>query len=311
MTGFRISLPRLAAGVLLATVLGLTTRAAAQIVVHPIELQTAAGPVRGLVGVVDLSDPHVRICVTGPFHPKVPSTRPGKGPDAALIPVDRWAHDHDVALAVNANYFGWTPGGGVLIGWVVSDGVAVSPTRSWKGRPDPSLVFVKDAAGWTARVVGQGQPPVDPGAVRYAVSGVGGSASDDVAGTLLVQAGKNCGATARVYPDRRLARTAAGVDASGHRLTLIAIDGRQPTWSVGINLPDLADLLIRSGVHDAINLDGGGSTSFVCHLHPQDPFQTNRPCDEAATGKPGVFRAVACALGFQLESGGTPGDPHE
>ena len=273
---------------------------AGPITVHSIDLQTSAGPVHGLVAVVDLTDPQVGICVTGPFRPIKPSTRPGKGPTAALVPVDRWARDNDLALAVNANYFGWTPDGGVLIGSVVSDGTIVSSVRSWKGQPDPSLVFVKDGNGWVARIVGPGQLTVDARAVRFAVSGVGGSGSDDIAGSLLVQAGKNCGGTARVYPKQRLARTAAGVDASGHRLTLVAIDGRQPQWSVGITLPDLADLLIKLGVRDAINLDGGGSTSFVYRLRRDEPWQTNRPCDEAVTGKPGVFRAVACQLGFRL-----------
>ena len=268
--------------------------------VHPVDLQTPAGPVRGWVAVVDLLQPNLEIVVTGPFDPKKSPKPVGDGVNASLVAVDRWANDNNLTLAINANYFGWGKGGGHLIGWVVDDGTTVSSARSWKGRPDPSLIFLKDGAGWVARITGPDQPAIDQTAIRYAVSGVGGSASDDVPGTLLVQGGKNCGSTARVSGSSRLARTAAGVDASGHRLTLLAIDGRQPDWSVGITLPDLAALMIKLGVRDAINLDGGGSTSLVYRLHPGDPLKTNRPCDENSVGKPGVFRPVACQLGFKL-----------
>jgi hypothetical protein len=296
------SLCLLAAALFPGVLNAVPSAARAQIVVQPLAMQTPAGPVHGFMAVVNLADPRLHILVTHPLPAHYFSaTRPSKA-DASLVAVDKWARNNDLCLAINANYFGWTPGGGALIGLVVSDGVTVSPARSWKGQPDPSLLILKDADAFVARIAGPGQPAIDSAAVRYAVSGVGGSASDTLPGTLLVQAGRNCGSTARVASEQRLARSAAGVDESGHRLTLIAIDGRQPQWSVGISLHDLADLLIHAGVRDAINLDGGGSTSFVYRLHPTDPWTTNRPCDESAAGKPGVFRPVAAQLGFRIGS---------
>ena len=41
------------------------------------------------------------------------------------------------------------------------------------------------------------------------------------------------------------------------------MDGRQPGFSDGMTLGEAADLLIGLGATDAINLDGGGSTTFV------------------------------------------------
>jgi exopolysaccharide biosynthesis protein len=99
-----------------------------------------------------------------------------------------------------------------------------------------------------------------------------------------------------------LARTAIGVDRDGHRLIIIVVDGRQSDWSIGITLPELARRMIDAGANDAINLDGGGSSSFV--FQPDDTNQaiiTNRPCDESAAGKPGVFRPVAVQLGFGIK----------
>jgi exopolysaccharide biosynthesis protein len=42
----------------------------------------------------------------------------------------------------------------------------------------------------------------------------------------------------------------------------VTIDGRQPQHSVGINLNELAELLLELGATDAMNLDGGGSTTM-------------------------------------------------
>jgi exopolysaccharide biosynthesis protein len=57
-------------------------------------------------------------------------------------------------------------------------------------------------------------------------------------------------------------RTMVGRTASGDVL-LVTVDGRQAGYSDGMTLPEAADLMIHLGAVDAINLDGGGSTTFV------------------------------------------------
>ena len=47
------------------------------------------------------------------------------------------------------------------------------------------------------------------------------------------------------------------------RMLVATVDGRQPGVSAGMSLPDLADLLLEFGAREAINLDGGGSTTMV------------------------------------------------
>lgn len=58
-------------------------------------------------------------------------------------------------------------------------------------------------------------------------------------------------------------RTAAGITADGS-LLLVVIDGRQ-SQSRGVNLSDLAEIMIDLGAVSALNLDGGGSSSFVAN----------------------------------------------
>jgi exopolysaccharide biosynthesis protein len=57
-------------------------------------------------------------------------------------------------------------------------------------------------------------------------------------------------------------RTAVGVRAEGS-LVFVTVDGRQPKKSVGMTVDELAGLMLELGCVDAINLDGGGSTTMV------------------------------------------------
>lgn len=61
---------------------------------------------------------------------------------------------------------------------------------------------------------------------------------------------------------RRNPRTLAGVTASGN-LLLITVDGRRPGVSVGASFIESARILQSLGAVDAVNLDGGGSTSIT------------------------------------------------
>lgn len=60
----------------------------------------------------------------------------------------------------------------------------------------------------------------------------------------------------------RAPRTAIGITAD-HKLLLVTVNGRQPQISVGMTLEELGNLLIELGAVQAMNLDGGGSTTMV------------------------------------------------
>jgi len=58
-------------------------------------------------------------------------------------------------------------------------------------------------------------------------------------------------------------RTALGLDSSGRWLHLAVVDGRQSGYSEGMSLLELATLMKELGCHDAVNLDGGGSSIMI------------------------------------------------
>jgi hypothetical protein len=85
-------------------------------------------------------------------------------------------------------------------------------------------------------------------------------------------------------------RSIAAWGAEGETL-LITVDGRQPKHSVGVSLAEAADLVLGLGATQAINLDGGGSTTFTVRSQV-----VNQPSDVAVReGGKEVIRHAASA----------------
>jgi len=84
------------------------------------------------------------------------------------------------------------------------------------------------------------------------------------------------------FAARRHPRTAVGVRDG--TVVLVTVDGRQPGYSEGMTLDELAGLLVELGCTEAMNLDGGGSTTMVVR---------DRVMNSPSSGVP---RAVANAL---------------
>ncbi len=76
------------------------------------------------------------------------------------------------------------------------------------------------------------------------------------------------------FRNRRHPRTAVGVGRDG-TLLLVVVDGRWPEHGLGMTLAELAGELQALGAVDALNLDGGGSTTLVV-----GGALVNRPSDE-------------------------------
>ena len=54
-----------------------------------------------------------------------------------------------------------------------------------------------------------------------------------------------------------------GIGLTGKQLFLVTVDGRQPGYSAGMTLREFATLFVSLGCTEAMNLDGGGSTTMV------------------------------------------------
>jgi len=92
-------------------------------------------------------------------------------------------------------------------------------------------------------------------------------------------------------------RTAVGLDVSGEKLILMIVDGRQPSYSEGVTLSELAELMREFGAYHALNLDGGGSSTLVVADANGQPRVLNSPIH---TRIPGRERPVATHLGLYV-----------
>ena len=108
-------------------------------------------------------------------------------------------------------------------------------------------------------------------------------------GDILVQDGSITDNSDWNYPTGRAPRTSVGVKADG-TLVLYAADGRQSGYSGGLTEMDLAEEMQRRGCVWAVNLDGGGSTTFAL----RQPGQSGVTVANSPSG--GALRACASFL---------------
>lgn len=87
-------------------------------------------------------------------------------------------------------------------------------------------------------------------------------------------------------------RTALGFDNTGTWLLLVVVDGRQPGFSEGVSLFELASILQSQGCSQSVNLDGGGSSVMLIREPGKDAHTVNSP-----SGK--THRPVPVMLGIR------------
>ncbi|MBN2321398.1 MAG: phosphodiester glycosidase family protein [Acidobacteria bacterium] len=194
---------------------------------------------------------------------------PGPAESQLTQPVDLFEKYHALA-AVNANAFAgitedksayprWFEGQPVDIhGLVVSRGKTISPVESER------TPFWID----TRRKPHIGAPADDTLPVE---------AVSDWFSPLLIKS--------RIIPDSSDAalhpRTALGFDDSSAWLLLVVVDGRQPGFSEGVTLYELALILQSEGCTQSVNLDGGGSSILLIRESNEEVRALNSPSGKA------------------------------
>lgn len=218
---------------------------------------------------VDLADPDVRLFTTPPIsNYTAGSSEVGGNTTSGFLT------QHRVQVALCANFF--EPGTYYLpigtpmdvFGLAVSDGVVVSEQTD----PGYAASILFDTNN-TATVVPTNWPPVSLNGVTTAVTGI----------RPLLAAGvnlENQPASLDLDP-----RTGYGVSQDGRYLYLMGVDGRQPGYSVGANYYETAAWLQLLGAHDAVAMDGGGSTLLVMQDSTGVPVRLSQSSAVADSGR--------------------------
>lgn len=221
---------------------------------HLLFRMTSPRPVRINVLRIDLRTPKLKL-VTGSGDPDRGRPMPDY-PGGVIITRRRTTRDfirdveksHRLRMVAAVNASPWSPWCKPFnhryagrLGIMISDGEVISVPE----RPAPA--FVVDRGGRPDIVT------VRPGAGldRYvlALSGF----------EIILERGRNIASPSR-RPEPRMV---FGLDTRRRYLYLLAADGRQPGCSEGLTTAECAEWLHYCGADDAINMDGGGSTTML------------------------------------------------
>ena len=105
----------------------------------------------------------------------------------------------------------------------------------------------------------------------------------------LVKDGKIVASSGDNYYTSRASRTCVGITYDG-QVVLMVLDGRQEPFSAGGSAIEIAQIMYDAGCVAAVNLDGGGSTTFAAKAEGEDSVSVvNRPSD-------GYERSVSSSL---------------
>jgi len=200
----------------------------------------------------------------------------GTEQDQAWSVVSDFAKRVGAQIAINANFFSKSESCGVTAGsghlWApVSEGCPLT------------MAFFRDgrASIYDVKALKPGES-VPTSGLMAAVSGR----------PRLLTAGLPA-PTEEGFTSVRHPRTALGLRKDGTLIILVA-DGRRE-HAIGLTGPEMSEIFLREKAKDAINLDGGGSTTLF--IEAEGGLQ-NRPSE-------GHERVVVNQLGFRLKKKGT------
>lgn len=222
---------------------------------------------------IDLQAPGISVAVTAPTDPESRYFEAQTTSD--------FLENSGTQLAINGSFFypfhsetpwNYYPRSGEPvspIGQSIADGIPLVPARKDWG------VLCIDAERRAAIF-----PMACPPATQQAIAGQSTLSLD----------GQHPDTSDRAYP-----RTVIAVDAGGETLWSILVDGRQPGYSEGATLEELAQIARDLGAIAALNLDGGGSTTLAVEAG-SGARVLNSPIH---TRIPGRERPVANHLGIR------------
>ena len=196
---------------------------------------------------------------------------------------EEFAEEFGVQLAINGDAFypwydmsliGFRPHSGDSVntyGYAASDGIAYAEDSN----NQPTLFFHRS---------GVARFELPPTNVYHALSG-----SEKILAAEEIPSGL------KAYDPEP--RTAIGLNNGGNILIIVVVDGRQSGYSEGVNLHELATIMRNNGARDAINLDGGGSSTLVIQNENGVYDVLNSPVHQGISGNQ---RPVGNHLGVYL-----------
>jgi hypothetical protein len=234
---------------------------------------------------VDLTDPDIQLFTT----PRA-SSYAAESRETLTQTVPGILQQYKLQVVSDANFYNANPGGadpsssGVnceVYGLQISSGIVVSAETSADYSGDPRAASLLFTTNKQPRFVFKNLPPgTNTTGIYTAITGY----------YPIVSNGVNIGAASiSGYPDSFIhqtqPRTAFGVSRDARYLYVLTIDGRQSGYSDGALDSETAYWMLQCGAWNAINMDGGGSTSLYMADSTGSPMALNHSSYLAAYGR--------------------------
>lgn len=182
---------------------------------------------------------------------------------------ENYIKNYNAVVGVNADFYDMTTG--KPSGALVMEGVTYQGAQN-----ENFFAILKDG---TAVIGAPSEWDIYADQVQEAVGG----------STYLIKDGKIAVSPSDDYYTSRASRTCVGITEDG-QVILMVLDGRQEPFSAGGSYQEIAQIMLDAGCVEAINLDGGGSTTFAAKQEGEDTVKVvNRPSD-------GYERSVSSSL---------------
>ena len=195
---------------------------------------------------------------------------------------DHYVENYTPVVGINADFYNMSTG--VPSGALIMEGIIYHElgNENFFGILNDGTPIIGGASEWAAH----------KNDLREAVG----------AGSMIVRNGKSVISKTDNYTNNRASRTCVGITGDG-RVVFMVLDGRQEPFSAGGSAQEIAQIMEDAGCDIAVNLDGGGSSTFVAKQEGADsPSVVNRPSD-------GYERSVSSSL--MVVSGARPSNEFE
>jgi len=185
----------------------------------------------------------------------------------SLIKTSSFARQSNAVAAINGGFFDMKAGGSVS--FLYSDGKVIHQNK-------PNLLPIENEIGANALVIFEnGRSEITSTQGTQRIPSINSVEDALVTGPLLIKNNQINELQKRPFNDLKHPRSAICLNKK--EIWLVAVDGRHKE-AVGLNLNELAQFLLSCHCTNAINLDGGGSTSLFVHTkkingivnHPSD-----------------------------------------
>jgi len=185
----------------------------------------------------------------------------------SLIKTSSFARQSNAVAAINGGFFDMKAGGSVS--FLYSDGKVIHQNK-------PNLLPIENEIGANALVIFEnGRSKITSTQGTQRIPSINSVEDALVTGPLLIKNNQINELQKRPFNDLKHPRSAICLNKK--EIWLVAVDGRHKE-AVGLNLNELSQFLLSCHCTNAINLDGGGSTSLFVHTkkingivnHPSD-----------------------------------------